>query len=118
MIFLMLNENGAYNLDMLWAWLLGLAIVVGIIVMITRLRPRGKGRGPDGKSTLDELKDRYRRGEITQSEFNSEKEKYLEPRLHKDPTALEHSTSSIKGIPGEPDNFEDTGNETTIKRSV
>jgi hypothetical protein len=118
MIIIQINENGPYNLEMIWAWLLGLAIVAGIIIMIARLRPRGKGRGPDGKSTLDELKDRYRRGEITRSEFNREKEKYLEPRIHKDPTALEHTTSSIKGIPGEPDNFEKPGNETTIKRSV
>ncbi|MCK9270354.1 MAG: SHOCT domain-containing protein [Bacteroidales bacterium] len=102
MAIIMMSENGAFNLEMMWAWLLGLGIVVAIIVMITRQRSRGKGRGPDGKSTLDELKDRYRRGEITQSEFNSEKDKYLEPRLHKDPTALEHTTSSIKGIPGEP----------------
>jgi len=106
MTIIMMNENGAYNLDMMWAWLLGLAILAGIIVMIIRLRSRGKGRGPDGKSTLDVLKDRYRRGEITQSEFNSEKDKVLEPIFHTDPTALEHTTSSQKGIPGQPEDLE------------
>ncbi len=111
MINIMMNQSGTYNLDMVWAWVLGLAIVVVIIFVIFRKPSRGKGHGPDGESTLDVLKDRYRRGEITQSEFNSEKEKYLEPPLHKDPTAIEHTTSSQKGIPGQPEDLEHSDNK-------
>ncbi|HZK09328.1 MAG TPA: SHOCT domain-containing protein [Bacteroidales bacterium] len=114
MINIIMNQSGTYNLDMVWAWVLGLAIVVVIIFVIFRKPSRSKGHGPDGESTLDVLKDRYRRGEITQSEFNSEKGKYLEPPLHKDPTAIEHTTSSKNGIPGEPDGSEDLGNKTTL----
>jgi hypothetical protein len=111
MTIILMNGNGAFSLDMLWAWVLGLAILVGIIVVFARRTPRGKGHGPDGESTLDVIKDRYRRGEITQSEYDSEKQKYVKPHLHKDKMFIEHPIVT-DGIPGEPVEPKDPASET------
>ena len=51
----------------LW-WIFLIALIVGIIMFITRLGATGPG-----KSALDILKERYVRGEISKQEFEDKK---------------------------------------------
>lgn len=54
------------GLAMIVMWLVPILLVVGVIVFLTK-RP---GFGPNKKTSLDILKERYARGEIGKDEFD------------------------------------------------
>ncbi len=58
-----------------WWWIIGLIIVVAIVWMVVKgmNQTRNSNSQAGHKSSLDILKDRYARGEITKQEFDERK---------------------------------------------
>ncbi len=61
------------GLGMGWWWIIGIALVVLIVWLVSRTANRNNSGNLPGKSSLDILKDRYARGEIDKAEFEERK---------------------------------------------
>jgi putative membrane protein len=61
------------GLGMGWWWIIGIALVVLVVWLVSRTANKNNSGNPPGKSSLDILKDRYARGEIDKAEFEERK---------------------------------------------
>ncbi len=73
--------NNGWGMMWGWGWIFGLVFIVLIVWMVVRITSSrnyyGKRPG-DTKATLDILKERYARGEITKKEFEEIKKDILD----------------------------------------
>jgi putative membrane protein len=57
-----------------WGWIIGVIVLVVVVwVFIKAVNQTGGRKPPEKNSSLDILKDRYARGDITRKEFEEKK---------------------------------------------
>ncbi|MFP4529516.1 MAG: SHOCT domain-containing protein [Candidatus Kapaibacterium sp.] len=74
----MMDYFGSHGWGMMFGWVIGLAVLIGIILLIAKMvsgnRQGGQSRD---KTPLEILKERYARGEIDSDEYEQRKRKLL-----------------------------------------
>lgn len=85
-----------------WWWIIGLVILIVVILLSVRTdRKKAKVDETGQKSVLQMLKERYARGEITEEEYDSQKQKLQGNSSLNDQTRVKNTLTSKEN----PDDF-------------